>query len=64
MVDHAPYDPDEDWGDGYDEDGIRAILWGLAMVIVLSVVVVLSWLLYPLFALRRWLSRRRVGGSP
>ena len=60
MMDQVPYDPDEDWGDDYDEDGIRAILWSLAMVVVLSIVVVLSWLLYPIFALRKWLSRRWV----
>ena len=59
MKDVVPYDPDEDWDD-YDEDGMRATLWAVAMVLVLSVVVVLSWLLYPIFALRRWLSRRGV----
>ena len=59
LEEHVPYDPDEDWD--YDEDGPAIILWGLAMVVVLSVVVVLSWVLHPIFALRRWWSRRRFG---
>ena len=54
MEEHIPYDPDEDWD--HDEDGPAAILWGLAMVVVLAVVIVVTWLFYPIAALRKWWS--------
>ena len=57
MEEHIPYDPDEDWD--HDEDGPAAILWGLAMVVVLAVVIVVTWLFYPIAALRKWWSWRQ-----
>lgn len=56
MKEDRPYDPDEDWE--YDNVGPAAIIWGLAMVVVLSIIIVLTWLLYPVTALRKWWSRR------
>ena len=57
MKEDLPYDPDEDWE--HDQVGPAAIIWGLAMILVLSVVIVLTWLFYPVTALRKWWLGRR-----
>ena len=57
MKENVPYDPGEDWD--YNEVGPAAIIWGLAMVVVLSMVIVLTWLFHPVTALKKWWSGRR-----
>ena len=57
MKEAVPYDPGEDWDD--IEVGPAAIVWGLTMVVVLSIVIFLTWPLYAVTPLRKWWLGRR-----